>query len=179
MTPQTPLSTTPAYIGLGSNIGDPQGNLKRAWDNLSSLQDATIGASSPVYRTEPQGVRDQPWFANQVVRLDCGPSWTSEKLLHALQDIESRMGRVRGRVNGPRVIDLDLLLFGGDRRSSAELSLPHPRVQKRAFVLVPLLDIAPGLIFPDGRGVVDALHALTYHVRERTIRQPEIYGREP
>jgi len=131
-----------------------------------------LGECSPVYRSNPQGVRDQPWFANQVARLYCSPDWTAQELLRTLLAIEADLGRVRVYSKGPRLIDLDLLLFDAQRMHTPGLILPHPRMECRAFVLVPLLDIAPDLMFPDGRAVSDVLGRLSYTLTERTILQP-------
>ncbi len=131
-----------------------------------------MGECSPVYRSEPQDVRDQPWFANQVVRLYCSSEWTAQGLLRALLNIESAMGRVRSQDKGPRLIDLDLLLFNEQCLNSPELTLPHPRMTDRAFVLIPLQDIAPGLVFPGGRTLAGALKAISCRVQGDTIIQP-------
>lgn len=131
-------------------------------------------AQSPIYRTEPQGpVKDQPWFHNCVVRLKAASDiWAPEGLLSTLQAVEAQMGRVRGEVaGGPRVIDLDLLLFGDVAMHSEYLTLPHPRMLERAFVLVPLRDIAPGLVLRDGRTIEQALSGLSYRLDGRTISQ--------
>jgi len=130
-----------------------------------------MGKCSPVYRTDPQDDRNQPWFANQVVQLYCAPRCTPLGLLRALLDIEKDMGRTRLRPQGPRLIDLDLLLFDGRCLQTPELILPHPRMTTRAFVLVPLRDIAPGLTFPDGRTVAVVLSGLSYTLEGRSIRQ--------
>ncbi|PTN35630.1 2-amino-4-hydroxy-6-hydroxymethyldihydropteridine diphosphokinase [Desulfonatronum sp. SC1] len=162
---------TRAFISLGSNLGDLEGNLGQARENLNDLHEARLGPCSPVYFTEPQDVRNQPWFANQVVALDCGPIWTARELLRTLLEIEDRMGRVREQDKGPRIIDLDLLLFGSRQHDSPELTLPHPRLHERAFVLVPLQDIAPDLVFPDGTSLSKALARLSFQVQGRDIFQ--------
>jgi len=167
-----PTTFTPTYLSLGANLGDdPPANLERARAALASLPDVAPGACSPIYRTEPQGLKEQPWFANQVMRLDCGPSWTPLRLLKALLDMERQMGRVREQDQGPRHIDLDLLLFGRDCQDSPELTLPHPRMKQRAFVLVPLHDIAPQLVFPDGTSLATTLQTLHFTVSGNRIWQ--------
>jgi 2-amino-4-hydroxy-6-hydroxymethyldihydropteridine diphosphokinase len=163
---------TAAFIGLGSNIGDLETNLEHARVALNKLKDTQLGPCSPIYRTEPQEDREQPWFVNQVVRLDCGSSWSAWSLLQALMDIETSMGRVRLREKGPRIIDLDLLLFDAQCLNVPELILPHPQLRKRAFVLVPLRDLAPELVFPDGYSINEALQAISFEIRGRCIRQP-------
>lgn len=166
---QSPI--TPAFISLGSNLGDLEDNLRQARQALGRLPGTWLGACSPVFFTQPQNVRDQPWFANQVVRLDCGPDWTAEELLRTLLKIEDRMGRVREQDKGPRTIDLDLLLFGSYRIASPRLTLPHPRIRERAFILVPLHDIAPELVFPDGTSLIESLGHISFHVQGRCIYQ--------
>lgn len=130
-------------------------------------------AQSPVYKTEPQGYKDQPWFCNCVVRLKAASDiWAPEGLLSTLQAVEAQMGRTRGEiVGGPRNIDLDLLMFGDVEMQGEYLSLPHPRMMERAFVLVPLRDIAPGLVFRDGRTIDQALSSLSYTLNGRNISQ--------
>ena len=167
----TQSRNTRAFISLGSNLGDPEDNLRQARDYLNDLQEARLGPCSPVYFTEPQDVRNQPWFANQVVVLDCAPTWTALELLRMLLEIEDRMGRVREQDKGPRIIDLDLLFFGSRQYESSELTLPHPRLHERAFVLVPLQDIAPDLVFPDGTSLSKALARLSFQVQNRRIHQ--------
>lgn len=167
----SPSQAIAAFVGLGSNLGNLEDNLERAREAMTGLKGVRLGAISPVYLTEPQDVRNQPWFANQVVRLDCGPNWTAEALLRALLGIEDRMGRVREQEKGPRLIDLDLLLFGKERRASPSLILPHPRIQDRAFVLIPLLDIAPQLSLPDGTRISTARDRLSFQVHGRRIAQ--------
>ncbi|AAS96133.1 2-amino-4-hydroxy-6-hydroxymethyldihydropteridine diphosphokinase [Desulfovibrio desulfuricans] len=129
---------------------------------------------SPSYYTEPQEKRDQPWFANRVARLLCSSGVTPEGLLASLLDIEARLGRRREADAprfGPRVIDIDLLVFGGEQRDGDVLTLPHPRMAGRAFVLVPLRDVAPDFSFPDGVSLHERLAALPHRVEGRRIWQ--------
>lgn len=131
-------------------------------------------AQSPIYVTEPQGaVKDQPWFSNCVVRLKAASDiWAPEGLLSTLQAVEAQMGRVRGEVaGGPRTMDLDLLLFGDVEMAGEYLTLPHPRMLERAFVLVPLRDIAPGLVLKDGRTIDQVLSGLSYSLEGNRIAQ--------
>jgi len=118
-------------------------------------------------------VKDQPWFTNCVVRMKAASDiWAPEGLLSTLQAVEAQMGRLRnGTAGGPRVIDLDLLLFGDTVMSGDYLTLPHPRMFERAFVLVPLRDIAPGLVFPDGRRIESVLAGVTYTLDGNKILQ--------
>ncbi|MEW5772697.1 MAG: 2-amino-4-hydroxy-6-hydroxymethyldihydropteridine diphosphokinase [Thermodesulfobacteriota bacterium] len=167
-----------AYLGLGSNLGDPEANLAEARQRLAEAPGITVVAASPVYRTEPQGLRSQPWFANQVLQvLYNGPG--ALDLLQALAGIESAMGRARPKAGeagegerfGPRVIDLDLLLFGSEVLASGPLTLPHPRMRERAFVLVPLADLTPDLAFPDGETLAACLGRLEYRIEKERIYQ--------
>jgi 2-amino-4-hydroxy-6-hydroxymethyldihydropteridine diphosphokinase len=159
-------------VGLGANLGDSAASLARACQALAALSDLCLDALSSVYRTEPQGFREQPWFHNQVARLLCGASWTPLALLDALLQLEQHLGRERGGPRfGPRSIDLDLLLFGDSVLQDARLRLPHPRMRERAFVLVPLREIAPDLVFPDGQSIAQAIDRLAFQVEKTAIRQ--------
>lgn len=163
-----------AFVCLGSNLGDASGQLARAAEKIGSFPGVQIGAASSVYRTEPQGRKDQPWFLNQVLELHCSDSVTSLMLLDNMLRQEKAMGRVRDGNDrfGPRVIDMDLLLFGSEERKDDEhLILPHPRMEQRAFVLVPLLEIAPDLLMPDGRTVRALLEKLDYRLEGSAIFQ--------
>jgi len=130
-----------AYIGLGANLGDPAGQLREALARLDAAEEVEVTRVSTFYRTPPLGPADQPWYVNAAARLRTrlGP----EDLLRLLQQVEAQMGRVRGERWGPRLIDLDLLLYNGEVIFSPTLVLPHPEMQGRAFVLVPLAEIAP------------------------------------
>lgn len=167
-------SAVRAYISLGSNLGDGPARLAAARSAVAALPGVRVAAESSVYRTEPQGRKEQPWFVNQVLGLECDPDLTADALLEALLDIEIRLGRVRDPADrfGPRAIDLDLLLFGDEvRTADPRLLLPHPRLAERAFVLVPLREIAPGLILPAGRRVKDLERALPHTVEGDRIFQ--------
>ena len=162
----------PAYVSLGSNMGDTARSLARALEALGVLPGVKLAAVSRVYRTEPQDLRDQPYFANQAARLDCSPDLTAQELLRLLQDTEKRLGRTPSAERfGPRIIDLDLLLYGKERLVSEHLVLPHPRMLCRAFVLLPLAQIAPGLTLPGGLTVERALADIAYTVQGDTIFQ--------
>jgi len=154
-------------------MNDPPRQLSTAREALSALPDAQLLAASMVYRTEPQGKKDQPWFHNQVVHLACGARWSATVLLDALLTIEDTLGRQRlGQERcGSRCIDLDLLLFGTELCESKKLCLPHPRMLERAFVLIPLQDIAPELVFSDGRSLQTCLAALAYRLQADCIYQ--------
>lgn len=167
-----------AYISLGSNLGEPETNLRAAVAALALLPGVRLGTCSPVYSTEPQGLKDQPWFANQVMRLHCPAGQDPAALLRDLLDLEIKLGRERAADtprNAPRVIDIDLLLLGGivRNRPAPDPILPHPRMYERAFVLAPLLDIAPDLVLPDGRLAREILRGLNYRVQGRFIYQQD------
>ena len=169
------LSVIDAYISLGSNQGDSPAHLRAACEAVARLPGVVVKAASPVYRTEPQGLREQAWFSNQVLCLRCGGEWTAPVLLKALLDIETAMGRRRSPEPtlryGPRVIDLDLLLFGTVCSDDPRCRLPHPRLLERAFVLVPLRDIAPEVILCSGETPDTALRRLAYRVDGEHIYQ--------
>ena len=138
-----------AYVGLGANIGEPRRQLQTALDELGALPQTRVTASSGFYRSAPLGCSDQPDFLNAVAELQTGLS--SEALLEGLQKIELRHGRTRSVRNAPRTLDLDLLLYGEESIASTRLTLPHPRMHERAFVLKPLAEIAPEIAIP-GKG---------------------------
>ncbi|MEI7814756.1 MAG: 2-amino-4-hydroxy-6-hydroxymethyldihydropteridine diphosphokinase [Coriobacteriia bacterium] len=140
-----------AYIALGSNQGDRMLNLGRAVDALSDLEDTRVTAVSHAYESEPAYVQDQALFANAVVAMET--DLESEQLLAYLQQIEDSMGRVRAEKNGPRLIDLDILLLGDEDSHTPNLTIPHPRLLERDFVVTPLLEIAPRIQLPDGTRV--------------------------
>lgn len=155
------------------------GNEAERFGQALTLLEAAPGVSvirvSGLYRTEPQGDPDQAWFCNQVAALRCDKALTAADFLHLLLTVETKLGRVRhpDRRYGPRAIDLDLLLFGDIVCAQKGLCVPHPRLATRAFVLVPLLEIAPFLRFPDGRAPADCLAQLHYSVSGDSIRQKE------
>ncbi len=143
---------TEALIGLGSNLGDRVDNLAEALWRLESETDAVVARCSHVYESEPWGGPEQPRFANAVAAVRT--AMPADMLLGWMLDVEDSMGRDRSAPpNGPRVIDLDLLLFGDEEWQRPEITVPHPRMLEREFVVVPLLQIAPGAALPDGRAV--------------------------
>lgn len=146
-----------AYVALGSNLGNPVQTIEDAMDAMAALRGSLLKAMSSLYRTAPVGLKHQPDFINAVVALDT--RLTPRDLLDELFALEARFGRERSVRNAPRTLDLDLLLHGDTVQDDPELILPHPRMHERAFVLVPLAEIAPELTIP-GRGrVADLLAA--------------------
>ena len=147
-----------AFVGLGSNLGEPQGLIADAIELLGSEEGIEVVAVSTLRETDPVGYEDQPRFLNGVAELDT--ELPPRELLGRLLEIERRLGRVRGQGPrfGPRTIDLDLLLVGGVVLDEPGLTLPHPRLQERRFVLEPLAELDPALEIP-GRGPVQALLA--------------------
>ena len=144
----------PCFIALGANLGDPVATVQAAILALRELPQTEFVAASSLYRTAPVGLRHQPDFINAVVELIAvAPAPT---LLQALFEIEARFGRRRSVKNAPRTLDLDLLLYGDELSDDPDLTLPHPRLHERAFVLAPLAEIAPQLVIP-GRGAVAEL----------------------
>ncbi len=138
---------TDAYIGLGSNQGDRELNLLRAVAELGKLPDSRVTGLSPFYETSPVGVTDQPFFLNAVLKLST--VLDPHGLLQRLQDIEcTAFRRKRALRWGPRTMDLDLLLFGDLVISCDDLTIPHPRMAERRFVLEPLCTLAPDLLHP-------------------------------
>ncbi|HET7672870.1 MAG TPA: 2-amino-4-hydroxy-6-hydroxymethyldihydropteridine diphosphokinase [Burkholderiales bacterium] len=144
---------TLVYIGIGSNLDDPRRQVLDAFDELDQLPHSRLVRRSSLYRTAPVGHAAQPDFINAVAELETG--LPAERLLVELQAIEARHGRARSFANAPRTLDLDLLMLGAAELSTAALTVPHPRMHERAFVLKPLLEISPGLEIP-GRGAAQA-----------------------
>lgn len=137
-----------AFIGLGSNLGDARGNVQRALSELEKLPDTHLTAQSSLFHSAPVDA-DGDDYVNAVARLDT--RLPAEKLLAALQAIEQAFGRERPYVHAPRTLDLDLLLYGDREIASATLTVPHPGLTQRAFVLIPLLQIDPLISIP-GKG---------------------------
>lgn len=137
---------TVAYVGLGSNLADPARQVETALQELDGLPHTRLVKRSSLYRTKPVGYADQPDFINAVAQLETG--LPAERLLDELQALEARHGRERSFPNAPRTLDLDLLLFGKLVLRTDRLTVPHPRMKERAFVLDPLREIAPDLELP-------------------------------
>ncbi len=150
------MSEKKVYISLGSNLGDREKNLRTA---IAALAEANVQVTriSSWYETEPVDLREQPWFLNCVVQAET--EVPALDLLRALRGIESRMGSKKLVPKGPRLIDLDILLYGDQTIDTPELHVPHPRMLQRKFVLVPLAEIAPNLKHPSWEETVQEMLA--------------------
>ena len=150
---------TRAFIGLGSNVGDRLQYLQRAVKGLDAIGGVQIAKVSSVYETEPIGSATQAWFLNAVAEIDTSVS-PAVLLMHT-QGIERTLNRVTTYRWGPRTIDLDILLYGDEEVRTDTLQIPHLELRNRAFVMIPLLELVPDLILPDGTPVDACLTALT------------------
>ena len=147
-----------SYVGLGSNLDNPQLQLATALAGLDEIPDTTLVKYSSFYRSKPVGPRNQPDFINAVALLNS--ELTALQLLGRLQSIENRHGRTRtGQRWGPRSLDLDMLMYGNEIINEPELMVPHPEIRHRNFVLIPLLELAPDIRIP-GLGRADELLAV-------------------
>ncbi|MBU1488007.1 2-amino-4-hydroxy-6-hydroxymethyldihydropteridine diphosphokinase [bacterium] len=144
-----------AYICLGSNLGDREENLKKAVELVGKVSLIRVSKASSLYETEPVGKKDQGCFLNQVIEVET--ALTPLELLGYLQEVEAKLGRERkdlsstsiGERWGPRTVDLDILLYGDIQIDQADLRIPHPEMHRRAFVLIPLAEIAPEARHPE------------------------------
>jgi 2-amino-4-hydroxy-6-hydroxymethyldihydropteridine diphosphokinase len=153
------------YLGLGSNIGDREALLQSALDALNR-PDLRLRRASSLYETEPIGLRDQRWFLNLAAEFET--DLFPRQLLHRIQRIEKQLGRKRIVVNGPRTIDIDILLYGSFIVATDELEIPHPRYRERRFTLAPLAELQPDLRDPvTGQSMSELLAAL----RGQTVRR--------
>jgi 2-amino-4-hydroxy-6-hydroxymethyldihydropteridine diphosphokinase len=153
------------YLGLGSNIGDREALLQSALDELNR-PDLRLRRASSLYETEPIGLRDQPWFLNLAAEFET--DLFPRQLLHRIQRIEKELGRKRVVVNGPRSIDIDILLYGGFIVTTDELEIPHPRYRERRFTLAPLAELRPDLRDPVTSKTMSELLAA---LRGQTVRR--------
>jgi 2-amino-4-hydroxy-6-hydroxymethyldihydropteridine diphosphokinase len=148
-----------AFIGIGSNRGRPADACRGAVRKLTEISEVRLIRCSSLYRTEPVGRHDQPWFINTVAEIRT--SLSPRLLFEELKEIERRMGRTEGPKWGPRLIDLDLLLYGQEVVQELDLVIPHPELHRRRFVLVPLCEIASYTIHPafgvSARGLLERL----------------------
>ena len=156
MTPVTRNeSRVTAFIGLGSNLGDPPAQIRRALQTLAAMPETRFVRRSSLYRNPPAGYLDQPEFVNAVARIET--RLEPRDLLEQLLAIERAQGRVHDFPNAPRTLDLDILLYGERTVREPGLTIPHPRMLERAFVLVPLAEIAPDAVVPGGGRIADLL----------------------
>lgn len=157
---------TRAYVALGANLGNPQAALKAALADLDATTGVRVTKVSSFYRTAPIE-SSGPDYVNAVAEVET--TLAAVELLHVLQRIENAHGRVRpaGVVNAPRTLDLDLLLFGDETVATPELTVPHPRMYLRAFVLVPLLEIAPDAVIPAKGAAEDFLAGVADQVIQK------------
>jgi 2-amino-4-hydroxy-6-hydroxymethyldihydropteridine diphosphokinase len=166
-----------AYIGLGSNVGDRLANLRRAVGCLGAVAGIQVIRVSSVYETEPIGVTDQGWFLNAVAEI--ATSLSPTELLERIQHIERELGRLPAPRWGPRVIDLDILLYDDVAVRTAALEIPHPGLQQRAFVLVPLLELEPACALPNGAVLSRCLAQLQPPQRVRLFASPAALAPAP
>jgi 2-amino-4-hydroxy-6-hydroxymethyldihydropteridine diphosphokinase len=145
-----------AYLGLGANLGDPRSNLARAIEALDAEQHTRVLTRARIYRTKPLGPAGQPDYFNTAVKIET--SLGELELLAFVKRIEVQLGRVPSERWGPRMIDLDLLLYGDRTFSHPSLSIPHRELSKRRFVLAPMLEIAAEVLVPDTGHSIRALH---------------------
>lgn len=138
--------TAQAFIALGSNLDNPIEQVQRAFDELAQLPETRLQKRSSLYRSAPVGRLDQPDFINAVALVET--ALPPQQLLQALLAIEQRYGRVRESLNAPRTLDLDVLLYDSLQCQDTDLTIPHPRMTQRAFVLMPLFEIAPDCHIP-------------------------------
>ncbi len=135
-----------AYISVGSNMGDKMENCTRGIAGLGMSDACSVVASSPFYRTEPVDYTDQDWFVNAVVKIET--RLEPARLLKEIQSVERTAGRIRPVRFGPRILDMDILLYDDLAVHEADLEIPHPRMHKRRFVLQPICDIDPSVVHP-------------------------------
>lgn len=160
-------STSSAFVALGSNLAEPEAQVLQAFAALSALPHTQLLAQSALYRSAPVGYVAQPDFINAVALLET--TLSAADLLQSLLQIERECGRIRDFRNAPRTLDLDLLLYGDLIMHEAGLTLPHPRMHERAFVLLPLVEIAPDCVIP-GKGLAsDYLAVVGAQAIERVV----------
>jgi 2-amino-4-hydroxy-6-hydroxymethyldihydropteridine diphosphokinase len=159
------------YLGLGSNLGDREANLARAVEGLGQVPGLRVLRRSSLYETEPVGPGDQPWYLTAVVEVDA--TLEPEALRRAVKRLETELGRTPGPRWGPRVIDVDILLYDSLRLRTPALVIPHPEWWNRLFVLVPLAELRPDLVGPGGEPIARRIEALTRASPEvRAYRPP-------
>jgi 2-amino-4-hydroxy-6-hydroxymethyldihydropteridine diphosphokinase len=154
-----------AYIGLGSNLENPLDQLRRAFADLDKLPDTCVVAGSSLYRSAPIGLLDQPDFVNAVAKIET--TLTPQALLQALLHIEHQHGRERTIRNAPRTLDMDVLLYDDVQLNEPSLTIPHPQMHLRAFVLRPLLEITPDVVIPGVGSAQSSLQSCLNQILER------------
>ena len=154
---------TRAAVALGSNLEDPERQVRAGFDEIAALPATEVLARSRLYRTRPVGYADQPDFVNACALVETGLA--PRELLDALLGLEKRHGRVRGIPNGPRTLDLDIVLYGDRVIDEPGLKVPHPRAHERAFVLEPLLDVWPDAVIPGKGAAATCLQGLDSRLR--------------
>ncbi|MEQ6389435.1 2-amino-4-hydroxy-6-hydroxymethyldihydropteridine diphosphokinase [Bacillaceae bacterium S4-13-58] len=157
-----------AYIALGSNLGERDIYLKKAIDRLKSHSFVNILKCSSIYETDPVGFEDQDQFLNMVINIETDLS--PEALLEECLRIEKELGRERLFRWGPRVIDLDILLYNQENMESEKLTIPHPRMKERAFVILPLFEIDSELIFPDQHDTISSVVQKLPEIEKKGVR---------
>lgn len=158
-----------AYISLGSNIEPREGYMEKAIALLQEHDQIEIIKRSSIYETAPVGYLEQAKFLNMVIQIET--SLKNMELLRACQAIENELGRERTIENGPRTMDLDILLYNNENRDLEELRIPHPRIHKRAFVLIPLYEIAPDIALPtSGVLIEDILHKISEKEKATVVK---------
>lgn len=161
-----------SYIGLGSNLGNRLENLSKAADSLNKDHSTTVTNVSKIYMSEPKYFSDQPEFLNAVIEIET--SLSPLELLDLLLKIESEIGRIRDKKNGPRLIDLDILFYGNEIIKSGSLEIPHPLLYERLFVLKPLEDINSKFVCPITGNTVFELLKLTGDKQRTEIYDEDI-----
>ena len=164
------MHETPVYIGVGSNLDNPRAQIDSALQALASLPETQLRHCSSLYRSSPMGPQDQADYLNAVALLVTGLA--PESLLDALQAIEQAQGRVRTRHWGPRTLDLDILLYGDEVIDNGRLSVPHPGIAARNFVLYPLAEIDNGLNIPGLGNVQELMEQCSARGIERLAAAP-------
>jgi 2-amino-4-hydroxy-6-hydroxymethyldihydropteridine diphosphokinase len=149
------------FLGLGSNLGNREGNLREAVARLKAAPGVNFLRQSRVYQTAPIGVTDQPEFLNMVVEVEVADAVRARELLTLVKRIETEVGRRQRERWGPREIDIDVLLFGDEHVVEGDFEVPHPRMWERAFVMAPLAELEPNMKTPSGETVAEAAERLT------------------
>lgn len=159
------------FLGLGSNLGDRYDNLQQAIRLISSNSEINLVNSSSIYETKPFGYLEQPNFLNMVIEIKT--TLNANELLKTLLNIEKNLGRIRGKRWGPRIIDIDILLYGDDIIDSEELKVPHPYISERLFVLIPLNEIFNGRIPNSSQSIEQMINELDNNKGEEVVKWRE------